>query len=62
MKITINEPGCIGCGACVAICEDVFEMNDEGISVIKNSNITDDMKDSVTEAIEACPTAAIIEA
>ena len=60
MKIKINESGCIGCGACVAICEDVFEMNDEGISSVKDIVITDELKSSVIDAVDICPTAAII--
>ena len=30
----VNET-CIGCSACVAISEDVFELNDEGLSEVK---------------------------
>ena len=26
---------CIGCGSCVIISSDVFEMNDDGLSVVK---------------------------
>ena len=52
-KITVNE-SCIGCGACVGVAPDVFEMNDEGLSSV----IGDDV-DSAKEAAESCPVEAI---
>ena len=52
-KITVNEY-CIGCGTCVGVAPDVFEMNDEGLSSV----IGDDV-DSAKEAAESCPVEAI---
>ena len=52
-KITVNE-SCIGCGTCVVVAPDVFEMNDEGLSSV----IGDDV-DSAKEAAESCPVEAI---
>ena len=52
-KITVNE-SCIGCGTCVGVAPDVFEMNDEGLSSV----IGDDV-DSAKEAAESCPVEAI---
>ena len=52
-KITVNE-SCIGCGTCVGVVPDVFEMNDEGLSSV----IGDDV-DSAKEAAESCPVEAI---
>lgn len=59
MKININEDACISCGACCAICDEIFELNDEGISVAKTNEIPKDLEEKVTEAIESCPTGAI---
>ena len=57
MKVVVNRDNCIGCGACEALCPEVFQIDDEGLStVISNENI-DEAK--VTEAIEGCPTSAI---
>ena len=61
MKVKVNEDACIGCGACQAIADDVFELNDEGVSEIKVESVEDDLKDQVMEAIESCPTGAIVE-
>lgn len=61
MKVKVNQDACIGCGACQAICEDVFEINDEGLSTVKVETVSDDLKEDVIDAIESCPTAAIEE-
>ena len=59
MKVVVNRDNCIGCGACEAICPEVFNLDDDGLSTV----ICDDFKDidenNVTEAVESCPTGAI---
>lgn len=48
---------CIGCGACTAICPEVFEMKD-GKAVVKKSQ--DKSKSScIKEAADSCPVNAI---
>ena len=59
MKVKVNEDACISCGACTAICEEVFEFNDEGISIAKVNEVPKELEDKVTEASESCPTGAI---
>ena len=61
MKLKVNKDLCIGCGACQAICEEVFEITDEGYAVAKDEEIKDDVKDDAIEAMEGCPTSAISE-
>ncbi|MBE6158037.1 MAG: ferredoxin [Firmicutes bacterium] len=61
MKVKVNQDACIGCGACAAICEDVFELNDEGLSTVKNEEVAEDKEQEVRDAIDSCPTAAIEE-
>lgn len=61
MKVKVHEDLCIGCGACAAICSDVFELNDEGISEVVVDSVSDANQESVLEAIESCPTTAIEE-
>ncbi len=61
MKVKVNQEACIGCGACVAICEDMFELNDEGTSVAKTPEVPDDKKEACQDAIDSCPTGAIVE-
>jgi ferredoxin len=61
MKVKVNKEACIGCGACVSICPEVFSFNDEGYSEAVKDNVSDEHKEKVKEAIESCPTEAILE-
>lgn len=53
--IKVDKDLCIGCGACVAICSDVFEIGKDGKSRVKQQK---DIK-CVNEAIQSCPVGAI---
>ena len=59
MKVKVNRDSCIGCGACAAICDDVFEIDDEGLSTVKKEEVDDDKKQEVQDAADSCPTGAI---
>jgi ferredoxin len=55
--VSVDENTCIGCAACVSICESVFEMKN-GKSVVKKGQ--EKSKDKcVLEAVEICPVNAI---
>ena len=53
--VKIDKEKCIGCGACVAVCPDMFELGSDGKANVKNA----DAKCNVKEAIETCPVQAI---
>ncbi len=55
--VKIDKAKCIGCGACVSTCPEVFEMDDEGKAKVKAGA----KKDSKTlkEAIDNCSVDAI---
>lgn len=59
MKVKVNQDSCIGCGACAAVCENVFELNDEGLSQAKVTEINEKDNQDVRDAADACPTGAI---
>ena len=59
MKVKVNNEACIGCGACVSICPDVFEINDDGLSQAKVEEVEKDKEQEVMDAKESCPTGAI---
>ncbi|MBI4812572.1 ferredoxin [Candidatus Falkowbacteria bacterium] len=53
--ITVNKDLCIGCGACTALCPDVFQMAADGKSeVISQKNV-----ECAKKAVEGCPVQAI---
>ena len=56
MKVKIEE-GCIMCGACESICENVFSVEDT--VVVNEANIAAN-EACVKEAAEACPVTVII--
>lgn len=59
MKIVVNKDACIGCGACAAICDEVFEIDDDGLSNAKVSEINEELEQEVRDASDSCPTGAI---
>ena len=62
MKFKVDDASCIGCGACASICEEVFEITDDGYAKAKDEEITDEyVKERAVEAKENCPTEAIKE-
>lgn len=60
MKLIVDKNICIGCGACQAICPDVFEIEDDGLAAAKNT-INDNNKEDAIDAKEGCPVSAIKE-
>ena len=63
MKAKVNKEACIKCGACVSICDDVFDLDDEGFAYVKNENneVAEENVEGTLEAIESCPTEAIVK-
>lgn len=59
MKVTVDKGACIGCGACEAVCPEVFRLGSDGLSEVIVSIISPDLESSVREAAEACPVSAI---
>ncbi len=55
MTVKVDKGKCIGCGACVSLCSDVFEMKDGKSNVKKQPEDTECAED----AEEACPVDAI---
>jgi len=56
-KVIVERKLCIGCGLCASMLPEVFEMDDEGKSVVKNENGAPPEK--IKEVAEMCPARAI---
>lgn len=59
-EVKVDKDKCIGCGLCVSIAEEVFEMGEDGKAKLvggykKNKGNEGKMK----EAIDSCPVCAI---
>lgn len=55
MKVKIDKNKCIGCGACAAMCPEVFDMKD-GKAVVKKSEAKEAC---AKDAADSCPVGAI---
>jgi len=58
MKIKIDKEKCIGCGSCVAICPDCFELGDDTKAVLKDGGKSCD-ESCAKESVDICPVDAI---
>ncbi|MCK5084941.1 MAG: ferredoxin [Candidatus Pacebacteria bacterium] len=56
-KIEVDQELCIGCGACVNLCPDIFELQDDGKANVINEG--ESKKCDCEIAINSCPVGAI---
>ena len=61
MKLEVDKDICIGCGACAAICPDVFEIDEDGLAVSVVESVNEEVKEDAIDAKEGCPVNAIKE-
>lgn len=59
MKAKVDPELCVGCGLCIDICPEVFEMKDDKAVVIVDV-VPADKEDACKHAKDECPTEAII--
>ena len=60
MKVSVDQDLCISCGACIDICPETFEWNEDDKAHSKGE-VPGDVEDQAKEAVESCPTSAINE-
>ena len=61
MKLRVDKDICIGCGACGAICPDVFEIDDDGLATAIVDEVSEEIMEDAIDAKEGCPVDAIKE-
>ncbi|MGG7179080.1 ferredoxin [Clostridium paraputrificum] len=59
MKAVVDQETCIGCGLCPSICEDVFQMNDDGKAHAVVDEVPGSCEDAAKDAESSCPVSAI---
>jgi len=58
MNAIVDEDLCTGCGDCVDICPEVFDLADDVATVIADP-VPEDSEDTCQEAADECPVDAI---
>lgn len=61
MTFKVDKEKCIGCGACIGTCPNVYEFGDDGLAFVKSGKIDENAIDCAVEALENCPTGAILK-
>lgn len=63
MKVIVKDEKCIGCGSCVSLTDgQIFDFDDEtGKAFAKINEINEENEEIVQNAIDFCPTDAIVE-
>jgi len=59
VKVSVDSKNCISCGACITICPDVFELNDENKSIVKKQPETAEEVECARQSEAACPVRVI---
>ena len=59
MKVRIDENSCVGDGACVEVCPEIFEMVGD-IARVKMDDVPDELQAACRQAAEECVVEAII--
>ena len=58
MKIEVDRELCTSVATCLAVAPNTFELDDEGIAVVKNAKGDDEA--TILQAAQSCPVNAII--
>jgi len=57
----VNKEKCIGCGFCISVCPDIFELAEDGKSRVKEEADLEKNEKCIKESKEGCPVSAIEE-
>jgi len=58
MDITVDKDVCVGCGICVAMCPNIFELGQDNKSHVKDGDHSNELE-CAKKAAGACPVGAI---
>ena len=58
-RVEVDRDRCVGSGTCEALAPDVFEVDDDGVLVVRRPEPGEDELPDVRDAVSACPTRAL---
>lgn len=59
MRIIVDDTRCTGHGFCENIAEDIFDVQADGMTHLRQDIVGEDRRADIDEAIAACPTLAL---
>jgi ferredoxin len=59
MKVRVDAQVCAGFGVCLGLCPEVFELHDDGYSIVLVGEVPPELEDAVRQAFSQCPARAI---
>jgi ferredoxin len=59
VRVVVDRDRCVGSGTCEALAPDVFEVDDDGVLVVRRETPGDGEQSDVRDAVNACPTRAL---
>jgi ferredoxin len=59
IRVEVNRETCSGFGNCAVIAESIFDLDDEGLVILKRQLVADDELELVRRAAYDCPTDSI---
>jgi ferredoxin len=59
MKVSVDFDTCDGNAVCMSICHEVFDLDDNGVLHLRQSNPSDKLRTKLKGAEVSCPTQAI---
>jgi len=55
MKVTVDKKACNGDALCLALCPEVFELNEDLIAEVLLTPVPQEHQEACREAADACP-------
>jgi ferredoxin len=59
MKVCVDANLCESTGVCADTCPEIFELDDQGMTIVKSEQVPPQLEQTCKEAAGNCPTGAI---
>jgi ferredoxin len=61
VRVEVDQDLCISCGACIDTCPEIFDWNEDDKAYAVREEVPEELEDEAQEAVDGCPTGAILE-